>query len=66
MNQKIKHPTDEEYSKERLRLLVEHGPKIYACKKCGWPVIKGYCCYTCKDRSPNDTEPDPYEQSEYV
>lgn len=31
-------------------------PTIYACMKCGWPVVTGYCCNYCKDSNPSAEE----------
>lgn len=33
---------------EHLAEIITH----YPCQKCGWPVIKGYCCGTCGDSNP--------------
>jgi len=33
-------------------LARSHAPTIYACKKCGYPVAKGYSCSYCHDMNP--------------
>ena len=33
-------------------------PPIYACKKCSYPVIEGYCCEFCGDSNPSSTDED--------
>lgn len=49
----IKSP--EEYMAKANFLALNYCPKIYPCKKCGDPVITGYCCRWCGDNSPNTT-----------
>lgn len=44
--------TEEEYQRSRLRTALEFCPGIYACKKCGLAVVKGYCCGYCGDAAP--------------
>ncbi len=29
---------------------------IYRCKKCGYPVIHGYCCEHCGDVNPSEKD----------
>ena len=31
-------------------------PTIYACRKCGYPVVTGYCCTNCRDVNPSYKE----------
>jgi len=31
-------------------------PPIFACKKCGNPVVQGYCCIYCGDSDPESEE----------
>lgn len=31
-------------------------PRIYPCKKCGEPVMQGYCCGYCGDINPSTTK----------
>lgn len=31
-------------------------PTIYPCKKCGHPVIQGYCCIFCYDTNPSSVK----------
>lgn len=33
-------------------------PLIYACRTCGYPVIKGYCCTNCKSSNPSESNND--------
>ena len=51
---KIARPTDEEYKHASWRLRLSYAPRTYACMKCGWPVIDGYCCNTCGDDNPSE------------
>ena len=51
----MKQPTNAQYKTARLKLALNYAPDIYACKKCGWPVIDGCCCGTCRDSSPYNT-----------
>ena len=49
---RIEPPTDEQYQARRLSIVLSYAPRIYACAKCKWPVIDGYCCNTCGDSNP--------------
>lgn len=51
-NKKIEPPTKEEYEREFWQWVWVFTPKIFACKKCGWPVATGYCCNKCGDTNP--------------
>lgn len=51
MNNAVKLPTKRQYIR-RLLGVFNH----YACAKCGWPVIHGYCCTYCGDSSPDEAE----------
>lgn len=52
MSKKIKPPTEKEFNTRANSIAREFCPRIYACKKCGWPVVNGYCCRTCGDGAP--------------
>lgn len=56
----------EEYSDEWYieagRLARNYCPTIYACKKCSYPVVEGYCCTYCGDVNPSETK----EREEYL
>jgi hypothetical protein len=54
---KIAPPTDEQYQARRLEIVLSYAPRIYACAKCKWPVIDGYCCNTCGDKNPRYSAP---------
>lgn len=49
-------PNSEEYKNKRYSLMKDFCPPIYPCKKCGHPVVKGYCCTTCRTSTPDQTE----------
>lgn len=53
---KIKPPTRAQYKKAEIELALSYAPNIYACMKCGWPVVSGYCCNTCGDANPYHPE----------
>ena len=49
------------YSKEwenSANSLARNAIDIHACKHCGHPVIKGYCCQTCGSGDPGGDEDD--------
>lgn len=52
MKKKIKPPTEAEYQRALLQTALDCAPRIYACKKCGWPVASGYVCNYCGDDEP--------------
>lgn len=54
-------PTRKEYNAKVIQLLEDHGPRIYPCKKCGWPVVDGYICETCGDHNPYE----PVKECDY-
>lgn len=55
MNNNIKPPKNrEEYDKASLNLKLVYAPETYSCRKCSWPVIKGYCCDYCGTTNPRD------------
>lgn len=37
----------EDYDKKLLRVALVYAPKILPCKKCGYPVVRGYGGYDC-------------------
>jgi hypothetical protein len=43
------------WEKKANELARSHVGPIYGCKKCGHPVIKGYCCKGCGDTNPSHT-----------
>jgi hypothetical protein len=51
-------PTKEQYQVARARAAISFAPEMYPCKKCGWPVLNGYCCNTCGDTNPSEEEID--------
>jgi hypothetical protein len=57
-NRKVTPPTVDEYEQRRISMLLSYAPRTYPCKKCGWPVIDGYCCNTCGDSAPYEPAPD--------
>ena len=54
MRKKREFPTEEQYEEAEKNLAISFCPDIYPCKKCGWPVITGYCC-SCGASSPSTT-----------
>lgn len=52
---KIEPYTDEWYE-ERSAVACNFCPPIYPCKKCGHPVVLGYCCEFCGTGSPSEEE----------
>lgn len=48
---KIK-PFTRKWEKLANELARSYCPEIIDCKKCGHPVIKGYCCGFCMTDSP--------------
>ena len=34
-----------------LHVAQGHTPDMYSCRKCGHPVVSGYCCTWCGDGS---------------
>ena len=55
---KVKPPTRMQYYRAEARIGIDFAPNIYPCKKCGWPVIVGYCCTTCGDSNPSEEKDD--------
>lgn len=45
-----------EWELEASALARAYCPPIYDCKKCGYPVISGYCCTYCGDSDPEHKE----------
>lgn len=58
VNKKVKYTklSDERFWKLAGNLAIGAVPNIYRCKKCGYPVIDGYCCTYCGDSSPSSNE----------
>jgi hypothetical protein len=52
---RVSRPTQAEYDKAEVAIALSWCPEIYACKKCGWPVIEGYCCTTCGNATPDQS-----------
>ena len=46
-------PTAEQYRVAKISLAINYAPDINPCKKCGWPVVRGYCCTACGDINPS-------------
>ena len=59
---KIKPPTLRQYGKEKVAIALGFCPSIDPCKKCGWPVIDGFCCPTCGSANPYYTEQEEEER----
>jgi len=47
-----------QYEREANNLARTYAPDIYPCKKCGHPVVSGYCCTFCNDENPS-ASPEP-------
>ncbi len=58
VNKTVKYTelSDEVFWKLAGRLAIDFTPGIYRCKKCGYPVIDGYCCTHCGDSDPSSIE----------
>ena len=56
MKKTIKPSTKKEYEESKISIALGLCPTIYPCKKCGWPVVSGYCCNYCNDTNPNESE----------
>lgn len=57
MTKKIKKcPSYNTYIREKRNLALDYAPRIYACKKCEYPVVDGYCCTYCGDSNPSSSE----------
>lgn len=54
MKTDIKPPSEIEFRSAANAIVWRYAPRIYACKKCGWPVASGYCCGTCGDGNPSE------------
>jgi hypothetical protein len=54
----VQPPSVAEYEQASLRMRLSHAPRTYPCKKCGWPVLDGYCCNTCGDDNPSEPAAD--------
>ena len=52
----IKRPTERQFDTSADRLARSFAPKIYECRKCGWPVADGYICMTCGCTNPKAHE----------
>jgi len=52
MGKKLLPPSGDAYHRALLNTAMSYAPTIYACAKCGWPVVSGYCCGTCGDADP--------------
>jgi hypothetical protein len=48
-------PHSKEWEADAFSILRGYAPSIYPCKKCGGPVVSGYCCGWCGDSSPSMT-----------
>ena len=49
-------PYSEEWEKKANAEARCFCPDIYPCKKCGYPVISGYCCSGCLTSDPQEKE----------
>jgi rubrerythrin len=45
--------TQEEWDELATQLRLQNAPSVYACKKCGYPVVKGNVCTYCWDTNPS-------------
>jgi hypothetical protein len=61
---KIRRPGLREYEAYKADLAIGYCPRIYACRKCGWPVIEGCCCTTCGDVNPQETRAEEAKEAE--
>lgn len=50
----VKPPTVDEYRAAKIQNALDYSPSQYACKKCGWPVVRGYVCTACGDTNPSE------------
>jgi hypothetical protein len=50
---KIPKPYSKEWERLADDMARDFAPVIYPCKKCGYPVVKGYCCDGCGDTRPS-------------
>jgi len=57
VNAKPAPPSGFEYSRAVNSIIHNYTPEIYACMKCGWPVVDGYYCETCGDANPREPKP---------
>ena len=48
-------PYSDEYDKLAVELALSFCPTIYPCKKCGGPVLSGYCCGNCHTSDPQSS-----------
>ncbi len=57
-NKKVKYTYLSDRTLRRLvcNLAIAYAPEIYRCKRCGYPVISGYCCTHCGDSDPSSNE----------
>jgi len=49
-------PYSPSWERAANRLARSFSPGIHPCKKCGYPVIHGYCCTGCGDTNPSSRE----------
>lgn len=45
-------PEGRAYERAANELARSYCPRLYPCRKCGWPVADGYCCQTCGTGTP--------------
>ncbi len=48
--------SEEQWEERANSLARAFCPDIYACKKCEYPVMDGYCCTGCGDSNPSSTK----------
>lgn len=46
-------PLSKRWKALACELALSSVPNIFACGKCNYPVMKGYCCNFCKDSDPD-------------
>lgn len=53
---RYKHePFTDGWEKAADRVARNYAPEAYPCGKCGYPVLRGYCCTRCGDSNPDET-----------
>lgn len=55
MRPKVAPPENDEAYQDAAGVIARgYAPEMYPCKKCGWPVIRGFTCTTCGDDNPSE------------
>ena len=45
---------------EKASELLKNYFTVYPCGKCNYPVLKGYCCLSCRTTDPDERTVDMY------